>query len=315
MRNEIFFHAPRRSLGGRLDYRLIPFSDRLRQALVEINMPHQFIDRDDFSLRNAAGKNHITFHTNKSDPKYINWKDGYLDDYHYFDPSGFSGYSAIVDQRFSPDQVDRKMAELFFDDLSEKYVANGRTRWDPLGMASKASKVPKIPAGSIVVFLQVHNDVTMKLAYTSNEQMIAATLRNRNGRAVFIKRHPSCSSVEIATMLEKYACDRSDIYVTRGHVHHLVEQAGMVVCMNSGAGFEALLQCVPVVTFAKSDYHHVSFTVRNIEMADTVFAKVQTKEMRIKKYLYWYLNQKMVSPLDENFTEKIADTMAKQGWL
>jgi hypothetical protein len=107
---------------------------------------------------------------------------------------------------------------------------------------------------------QIPHDETIK--YHSDftvEDALNLTLNwvERTDKKLVIKGHP----VNPGSManLKMIASRRSCIWVDDGNIHDLLADARLVVTVNSGVGFEAILHDKPVFTFGRADYDAVSY--------------------------------------------------------
>ena len=76
-------------------------------------------------------------------------------------------------------------------------------------------------------------------------------------------------------------------------IHELLPLSKAVVTINSGAGFEALIHLKPVVTLGKADYSASTYECKGIEdiKNSKQFINAPVDKLRIKKFLYAYLNR------------------------
>ena len=79
-----------------------------------------------------------------------------------------------------------------------------------------------------------------------------------------------------------------------GNIHELIKRSKGVFVINSGTGFESLIQGKPVCTFGACDYNKVTFNadIRRIHEARNFIYdyKEEQREMAYK-YVYWYIKE------------------------
>ena len=83
-------------------------------------------------------------------------------------------------------------------------------------------------------------------------------------------------------------------------IHELLPLSKAVVTINSGAGFEALIHLKPVVTLGKADYSASTYECNSVEdiKNSKQFINAPVDKLRIKKFLYAYLNRAYETPTE-----------------
>lgn len=153
----------------------------------------------------------------------------------------------------------------------------------------------QIPNGEFVFFpLQIPHD--QSIAYFSDfseEKVVAAMLdwSASSGVPVVFKPHPV--NKESMILFEEMA-KPSRSYWSTAHVHDLIKYSSAVFTINSGVGFEALLQLKPVVTFGKVEYDCVCFKARLENISDAwKYCKETNWESLLPRYqafIDWFLS-------------------------
>lgn len=249
----------------------------------------------------------INHHSNFHHPRNLNIKLGYFNDLLYFDRYGYSGWSEIARSEFHFDSGNLACAERYFEEvIFRRYLAQGESKY------SQERYGAPLPSDYILVPLQVPRDKVLDLAFFSQQEMISRIIRQKIAPVV-IKVHPMSyhhdpEHVKQITALHDPA---SGIFVVRDHIHDLIKGSKVVVCTNSGAGFEALLLGKPVVTCGRADYHHLTQQVQHIDALIPAIESAKSVEDQIMKtYMFWHFSH-MLDAHDppETWTARIIDKL------
>lgn len=183
-----------------------------------------------------------------------------------FDSLGYSGWSKFAAtplQELGLEGINTNVQD--FNREKERII---------LGNVSKyqQSASDTVLSGKYVfVGLQKPGDAVQQLARMPMLEMlreVVGTCRER-GIAVVVKRHPKCTSGEIARELDRGV--KAGIYhVSNASIHDLIAGSCAVCVVNSSVGAEALLHEKPVYLFGAAEYQHVCFRIN----AAGDFAKV-----------------------------------------
>ncbi|WRH91094.1 hypothetical protein RCC30_20935 [Pseudomonas fluorescens] len=116
------------------------------------------------------------------------------------------------------------------------------------------------------------------------------TWAKENDVAVVIKPHPA--NMKSMKPFEKLV-DNTHVFYSQANVQDLISHAVAVYTINSGVGFEAILQVKPVVTFGRVEYDCVTFNA-SVNTLDEAWAYVQTNnaaelEVKYKGFVDWFL--------------------------
>jgi capsule polysaccharide modification protein KpsS len=115
---------------------------------------------------------------------------------------------------------------------------------------------------------------------------------------VVVKRHPRCKDEGVQHLISKLQ-QEGKITVTKAPVHDILRKAKLVITVNSGVGFEALLHLLPVITTGGSEYHWVTRVVKKPTDLPKVLSWQPDPDL-IKKFLYYYHNQYVYFQTDKD---------------
>jgi hypothetical protein len=210
---------------------------------------------------------------------------GYLNGYWYVDPKGFRDTASVTEKAFLPDEVPAKAAQQVFLQVRESHVAEGKSTREQVAREDTA-----IPNNAIAILLQkmpfYHRPVG---AACSEDEMVRAIVAARGERPVVIKMHPHGATQAVRRALAEVQARGAGVTVTDANVHDVLEAAGVVCTMTSGAGFEALLHRTPVVLFAHADYHHCTVRVQDPAETGAALETAFGAEFPYERYIWWYL--------------------------
>lgn len=141
---------------------------------------------------------------------------------------------------------------------------------------------------------QIPHDETIKYhSPISVEETLECVLKwaSGTGKHVVIKGHPvnPGSMASIKEVAKRYP----HIWVDDYSIHDLIENAKMVVTVNSGVGLEAILHGKQVVTFGRADYDQVTYNANDKNFYDVLSGAYSTADLvnisRYKRFLdHWY---------------------------
>lgn len=220
----------------------------------------------------------------------------YLWGFWYLDPKGVQWNASLCETPFEPETVDPDAASYFFNGVSGYTLRENRSKFD-----QPARQSAPLPPARAVIFLQEIEKYRTPVHYLDTAQMVSAVARATPER-VYVKLHPAQSPRFRTRFLA--LCDAFDnVVVTEHSLHDLIAASEVVVSQNSAAGFEALLHKTPVITCARTDYHHATVVARS---ADTLAEAVHTapdtqRDFPYERYVYWYLGQHMLEPQKPEF--------------
>lgn len=223
---------------------------------------------------------------------------GYLRGFWYLDPMGVNMQSSLVEARFDPAAIDPEKARWFW---------NGVTGWHLKRNLSKFPQAERVegglPPAKTVVFLQEIERFSRPVHWVDSLTMLRAAAASGQ---TYVKFHPAQGAAMRDAVLA-LAQDLPQLEISTASVHDLVAACEVVVTQNSAAGFEALLQKKPVITCARSDYHHATLQARSAaDLADALqTAADQLRGFAYDRFLYWFLGQHLLEPGKEGFAERL----------
>jgi hypothetical protein len=254
----------------------IPFETH---PIADVNMPR--------SYKKIPHAITLSYHTHGEErPNLFRYKESYLPEYVTFDTQGFSGWHSLC-QRDIEDvlaQIDTRKAEKFHKKIFKKYVKKNRSKYEQETINFD------FPKKFLFFPLQLSHDVVASLADFSQEEVLTAlreALKNTTTK-LLVKRHPLCRDEKLEKLLKEMSEDGT-ILLYQGSVHDAISRCEGVIVANSGVGFEALLHLKPVYSFATSEYMACTKRVQNLNEL-SILQPYEVDKIRIKKFLYYYLN-------------------------
>jgi hypothetical protein len=243
----------------------------------------------DFNPR-ATTRILFSYHSVGNDPAIWRVKEGYLPYIFTIDRSGYSGWLARVKDL----EFERKVSAIPPQIALERL---DRLRLDIV--EKRSSKYPQPPPEKFdledFVFLpmQMPNDTVIRLSrldYISAVQFLIDTSRLKR-RHLVIKRHPLCEDGRVTELLQKASLSPY-VHVVVGPIHQYISSARVVVCCNSGVGFESLLFGKPVFSFGQSDYELAIRKVGSFPELESVFDEIDAPiEADVAKFVSAYLDE------------------------
>lgn len=223
----------------------------------------------------------------------------YLKGFWYLDPQGYYWNSSLVDQEFDPQWVDSNAAVGFFSELRDHVLRHN---------ISKRAQDRQIPGGlapaDVAIFVQDIEKYRQSVHYLNTAEMITTACASVTGR-VYIKPHPlqdAQSLCQLQTLCENI----ENAELSTASVHDLIAASAVVLSQNSAVGFEALLQRKPVLTCARTDYHHATLVCHtskelqeNLRRAAEAFT-----DFPFERYVYWFMGQQMLEPQRSDFPDR-----------
>lgn len=205
-----------------------------------------------------------------------------------FDSCGYSGWSKFAAtslEELGLSRLDSNEVARFFE--SEKRIISRNI--SKYGQPALTKNATSLPREFVFVGLQKPGDAVQQLAKISMLDMldeVAMTCQAR-GMAVVVKRHPKCTSGEVAHALR--LGQAAGLYqVSDASIHELIAGACAVCVVNSSVGAEALLHGKPVYVFGAAEYHHVCFQINKLGNFREIFIpyKMPVQLDVIKRFLY-----------------------------
>jgi Capsule polysaccharide biosynthesis protein len=251
----------------------------------------------------ARGAFAINYHTRYRRAGNLNLKLNYLPGYLYADRCGFSGWSEVADLRFDPATVDAAEAEHFLSRRIEARIfARGMTKMQQTRTGASRT----LPEGYVLFPLQVPRDVVLQLADLDADAILPVLVAHARRQPVVIKLHPGTRDAGFAERIRALHDPARGVHVVDDHIHDLIARAALVVTVNSGTGFEALLFGRPVLSCGRSDYHHLTTRVSSLaELAAALDRPPPAPDRStLARYALWYSSQ-MIDLAEPGWEDRI----------
>ncbi len=280
------------------------FYMRLARGLQALGARVEWHHRDADRLRRGAEGGHVDLvhATAIGRAQALTLGVAYLDRFQYIDPEGIFFESSTARARFRPEAIPQDQAQRFLADLQAAYVVPRRSRH------VQPEAVTPFFGGHIALFLQDLSDPVLRARHMTAEQMVAAVLAHREGRAVVIKPHPRNLGAETLALLEGLR-DLPGVTVSHANLHDILAGAAVSVSLSSSVGLEGMLHGVPAVFFGASDLHHNAVTVRAAEEWPQALAQALAKDWPHAAFLLWFLRRRNIDarrPFMARVLERIA---------
>jgi len=240
----------------------------------------------------------ISYHTRK--PGNINVKISYLPDYFYFDRKGYAGWSEITSEEPSYGVLDSEEVDDEFYRINKNVVENNVSKYEQPDRESGASW----PTPYVFLPTQVVGDEVANLAHVPIYDLLKQCIAEipKTEYHLVVKRHPRCDSDKIEKTLSK-AADKPQIHVVENSIHDIITDAAGIVTVNSGVGFEALLQEKPVINFGDTDYQWATTTLESKEAVSDIPAVIDDFSSedaeKIRRFVVYFLNHFLININDE----------------
>jgi len=269
----------------KLDLRneLASFYTLLEEVVKELNINYKI---KNISFAGSEKVNEgvcIGHHNYENLPNIWTIKRGYLPGYLYFDKKGYSGWSEGL-ERYNP-KADYSKKDIAKTLVKTQYYVDNNISKIP---QPETTNIPKKPY--VVVFGQKPRDSVAKLAYIKTEvfpNIVKNAYKDTNIR-VHYREHPGLRSKEHM----------------KGSIHELIKHANAIYTVNSGTGFEALLQGKQVYTAGACDFSIVTTVVKNAkDVYNTRFQEAPSMET-IGHFLHYCLNEHFVNAFDKKSIER-----------
>lgn len=152
---------------------------------------------------------------------------------------------------------------------------------------------------TIFVPLQDPFDEVSNLAFLTPSEMlrgIACVIGPLD--RVYVKQHPVDKSSRTTSLLAELASDPRFVVIDAS-IHDLFEIADLVVTVNSGVGFEALLGGLPVITCGGTDYHLATSVAKSVgELTDHIRQNRWPAQAWRSRFVYYYFAEYIFDPSD-----------------
>jgi hypothetical protein len=232
------------------------------------------------------------------------------------DPQGWSAASAVYP--LAVESLQPEQAGAF--DAYRRKLRQGRleSKFDQHRNVSRLQLIAsgQIPFGKYIFFpLQIPHDKSIQYFSDYTEVDVVRTVlewSTRTGVAVVFKPHP-VNKKSMASFAEM--AKSANAYWSTAHVQDLIKHATGVFTINSGVGFEALLQLKPVVTFGRAEYDCVCFKGNLENIADAWRYCLETPhsqlEHRYRVFVDWFLSSHAIDLSRPEQMSRRFDAIAK----
>jgi len=222
----------------------------------------------------------------------------YIWGFWYLDPEGVIWNSSLAALKFDADRINPQDAEYFFNGVSGYMLRENISKFQQNNCDTD------LQPASAVIYLQELEHYKTAVHYLDSREIIETIAQSVAGR-IYVKLHPQQSSSTRAA-LQTFCNKYQNIKISTHSIHDLSKASDVVVTQNSAAGFEALMQRKPVITCAKSDYHHATLVAKTKSELITALSKAPNhqQEFAFAAYFYWFMGQNMLEPNKPEFEER-----------
>ncbi len=241
-------------------------------------------------------------------PNVLNAGVAYFWRFWQLDPQGVKAFSSTGDAPYDPDQMPRRRAQSFFDNMHKRYVQSRKSKYAQPGAPQR------FPKGAISVFFQGQYPVNSGATSITDIGMLKAVQAGAGDRPILVKPHPLASGIpDIAKALSLAEAD-SRITVTDANVHDILSASCATVSINSTVALEGFLHRKPAILFGRSDFHHLAGQVRNPQEFETTLSRELERDEGYEQFLAWYF-LKMCLPLNSGrLEERVWQIFSKAGF-
>ena len=314
---KVVFHLPEQFLHTFLNlphlsiFRRIHEMITARGGVVEVRRRAEALrepGRRDWSDFLEADNLHIIENGMVQQPNALNTALAYLPPYFHLDSQGVLAESSAGHASYDETGVNSVLARSRFREFHNRFVKGRRSRYGP------KKDVAVIPEGCIAVFLQGDNPHRQGTAYCDNETLLRTVVAKAGGRPVVVKAHPFSRQLDDAQLILKLLQDGLPLEPTDANVHDILHHCAATVSYNSAVAIEGFLHEKPAILFGKSDFHHVSETVKNVEDYPVAFEAALSKNVNYEAFLYWYFSSFTLSADDRLLEYKLQQVFEGAGF-
>lgn len=227
---------------------------------------------------------YIAHHPQNNSPNIIDFMQAYYSTVWYFDAGGYAAFNDFADKDIIDREVSDEVCKEFYDQSIVPLKTT--TKYQQQNQVALESNIPE---QFLFIATQVENDSVMRLKTKSTTDIIkgAAGVAKKMDLPLVIKQHP---------MTRKGRAIRDAIYLVRSHgvkvyessadIRQLIERAVAIFVVNSGVGFESLVNLKPVFTYGKADYNQCANF--NITDLDQIIDKINNPKPKEEYYRFFY---------------------------
>ena len=287
---------------------------RFLQVLADKNVA--IVPRHQFRLSDAVPSGYwpaLSYHTTGSMPGWFHLKDGLIPGYFSLDPRGFAGWSQLADLDALPSEALHASAEAVeetWNTLQREIVEAKQSKY------IQDAVIFTPPSGRYIFLpMQVIDDTVAHLSHIPNLDLLhlLASELPAKGYDLVVKRHPKCRHSEVQQVLTVLA-EQPGFHLTAASIHDIIPQAAAIVTVNSGVGFEALLQGKQVILTGKADYALVAKEVTTkADLLDALDNLGQPVDVDfLKRFIHYYTNEYLFRCDDYAAIEKHIDSLTNR---
>ena len=235
----------------------------------------------------------------KYDHRILHAMPTYIWGFWYLDEIGVHSHSSHRLKPFVPEGIHFEEAEYFFNGVSGWMLSENISKFD------QPNRKYDLEPAAAVVYCQDIEKFANRIHYLTSEEMIATAALHLGGEKVYVKMHPSQTERQMKS-ITRLAARLPNVEISDASVHDLTAASRVVITQNSAAGFEALMQKKPVITCAKSNYHHATWVVRSPrQLRDAIQHAPDTMaEFPFEKYFFWFLNIHCLESAKDDFEDR-----------
>jgi len=314
---KVVFHLPKQFHDNYLELTHLALFHKIHELVttrggeIEVRRRHEALrapQRTDWSDYLEAENLHIIENGMVQQANALNTALAYIPPYFHLDAKGVLADSSAGHVAYDPATVNTVLASSKFRSLQDRLVKKRRSRYGP------KEDVTEIPEGCIAVFLQGDNPHRQGTAYCDNETLLRTVVENAEGRTVVVKAHPISKQLDDAQLILQLLQEGLLVEGTDANVHDILRQCAVTVSYNSAVAIEGFLHLKPAILFGKSDFHHVSETVRTPEDFPNALSAALTAKYDYAKYLHWYFSRFAVSVDDWLLDDKLVQIFGATGF-
>lgn len=259
------------------------------------------VDSCDICIYNHADISHLTGDILQVKQNWF-FKPTVPDEFHTtIDELGFGPYSSITYKKPDYESMPDAKVDEFFNTQVASWVKNRKTKWGKF-FKSTEEIIPYKDyylvlgqcSGDEVVTRHDFGSYAVKL-----EQVIRELVRIDIVRDVVVKLHPYMDgefakdnkySTEIKQRLTTIS-PRVHVYTGKSNVHEFIRNARCVLLANSGAGFEAMMQHKPIISWGYPEYHWTTYDLRHLASLIVALKLDWFDVKKQDKFLCWYMEK------------------------
>ena len=278
------------------------FLDHVARAFSAQGWATNFLeDTDENLLRGQSNPAHSLVHAHAPlSPNSLTFRLAYVYPFWKIENTGVRWDFATAHKSFDPGDVPFEPAQ--------KFLQTSRNRLFPWADQKTFRKE--------WIYIPLQGRLSQKRDHQSMSplDMVKTTLEAFPDKRFRITLHPrETYSEEDLDALSNLSAAHRNADVSHTELRDAAPGAELVVTQNSSVAFQCLFLEKPVVTFAKSDFHHVTATVGE-RGASKAFEAALATDWPFAKYLYWFLQMNSINAGRDPVQEQILERVGELGW-